>query len=202
MAELTAGFYAMVAGRQRRTLIHRVSVTADTSPKLHTSWSDPGYNQLRKPLYCPALLYNSTDRVSDINQSPFNVGTRLQLDDFSIDQVAELNRLYGTMLQSNQDPLQFFSLVGDYPYLANKGLSEMKTHGFDLETLVAEAHLQDGVFSHHMERLLITLNRDKRMAEAVVELLRGRPCPSAEIFYRLRTAGVIVGQSMRDARLR
>src|SRR4029434_1802258 len=32
--------------------------------------------------------------ITDLNQSPFNVGTRLALEDFNFEQVAELNRRY------------------------------------------------------------------------------------------------------------
>src|SRR5260370_17683853 len=33
--------------------------------------------------------------ITDLDQSPFNVGTRLTLDDFTLDQTAELNRPCG-----------------------------------------------------------------------------------------------------------
>ena len=36
--------------------------------------------------------------ITDQNQSPFNVGTRLELKDFSIEQVGELNTRYGSPL--------------------------------------------------------------------------------------------------------
>src|SRR5262245_3048137 len=36
--------------------------------------------------------------ITDLNQSPFNVGTRLALEDFGFEQVAELNRRYGSPL--------------------------------------------------------------------------------------------------------
>src|SRR5207244_11189541 len=38
--------------------------------------------------------------ISDMNQSPFNIGTLLALEDFTLPQVAELNRSYGSPLQS------------------------------------------------------------------------------------------------------
>src|SRR5205814_9448331 len=37
--------------------------------------------------------------ISDLNQSPFNVGTRLELSDFTGQQVTELNRRYGSPLR-------------------------------------------------------------------------------------------------------
>src|ERR1043166_1666817 len=46
--------------------------------------------------------------ITDVNQSPFNVGTRLTLEDFTFEQVADLNRRYGAPLQNNEELSQFF----------------------------------------------------------------------------------------------
>ena len=37
--------------------------------------------------------------IQDLNQSPFNVGTKIFLEDFTADQVAELNRRYNSPLR-------------------------------------------------------------------------------------------------------
>src|SRR5262249_28465305 len=53
--------------------------------------------------------------ITDPNRSPFNVGTRLELEDFTMEQVAELNRLYGTQapppLRSPEELAHFYHLV-------------------------------------------------------------------------------------------
>src|SRR5207249_4543662 len=48
--------------------------------------------------------------ISDLNQSPFNVGTRLQLSDFDAVEIAELNERYSTPLRSAQDRERFHRL--------------------------------------------------------------------------------------------
>src|SRR5207302_11048053 len=45
--------------------------------------------------------------ITDMNQSPFNVGTRLVLADFTLEQVSELNHRYGSPL-SNVSTLNQF----------------------------------------------------------------------------------------------
>ena len=55
--------------------------------------------------------------ITDLNQSPFNVGTRLVLEDFSLEQVAELNQRYGSPLRVQTGLAGFFKLVGGHPYL-------------------------------------------------------------------------------------
>jgi len=46
------------------------------------------------------------------------------------------------------------------------------------------------------------LAKNPQLLEVVRVMLRGRRCPTQESFYRLRTAGIMTGDSMQDARLR
>jgi len=63
--------------------------------------------------------------ISDLNQSPFNVGTRLTLEDFTLEQLAELNGRYGNPLVDNKELIRFQQLVGGHPYLSQRGLYEI-----------------------------------------------------------------------------
>ena len=49
--------------------------------------------------------------ISDLNQSPFNVGTRLTLNDFTPEQVAELNRRYDSPLKDQTEAAAFYNLL-------------------------------------------------------------------------------------------
>jgi hypothetical protein len=66
--------------------------------------------------------------ITDLNQSPFNVGTRLALEDFTSEQIAELNRRYGSPLKNAAEITRYLALVGGQPYLVRKGLHDMATH--------------------------------------------------------------------------
>src|SRR5207302_6298972 len=66
--------------------------------------------------------------LSDLNQSPFNVGTRLELGDFSLEQVGDLNRSYGRPLP-DEALTRFHRLVGGHPYLVRRGLQEIAVRG-------------------------------------------------------------------------
>ncbi|MBS1790600.1 MAG: helix-turn-helix transcriptional regulator [Acidobacteria bacterium] len=139
--------------------------------------------------------------ITDVHQSPFNVGTRLTLEDFSLDQVAELNLRYGSLL-GEPEIERFFMLVGGHPYLVRCGLHEMTLQEKSLEALEVEADRDEGPFGDHLRRLLISLQQDAALCDVVRGLLQGQPCPTEESFYRLRSAGVVVGDSARNARLR
>jgi class 3 adenylate cyclase len=140
--------------------------------------------------------------ITDLNQSPFNVGTRLTLEDFTQVEVAELNRRYQEPLRNTAELERFTRLVGGHPYLVRRGLDEMTNHRMNLAELEIQADRDEGLFGDHLRRLLIALTRDPDLTEVVRRVLRGQPCPTAESFYRLRTAGILVGDSAEDARLR
>ena len=53
--------------------------------------------------------------ITDLNQSPFNVGTRLALADFTLEQVAELNWRYGSPLRGEPELAGFVHLAGGHP---------------------------------------------------------------------------------------
>ncbi|HKQ80060.1 MAG TPA: AAA-like domain-containing protein [Blastocatellia bacterium] len=139
--------------------------------------------------------------ITDIHQSPFNVGTRLKLEDFTLEQVAELNRRYGTPL-SEAEVERYFRLVGGHPYLVRRGLHEMTARGATFDALESRAAHDEGPFSDHLRRLLISLSQDTALCRVTQGLLEGQPCPNAESFYRLRSAGVMVGESSRDIKPR
>src|SRR6185369_2500487 len=89
--------------------------------------------------------------ITDINQSPFNVGTRLTLRDFTSEQVAELDRRHGAPLADPRDLAIFSSLVGGHPYLVRQGLLALAT-GTTLEALLELAPSVEGPFGEHLGR--------------------------------------------------
>jgi hypothetical protein len=140
--------------------------------------------------------------IADLNQSPFNIGTRLELDDFAIEQVADLNRRHGAPLKSEAEVARFYELVSGHPHLVRLGLHEMASHSTNLAALESRASGEGGVFSDHLQRLRVLLARDPALCAVIREVLQGRPCPTPDSFYRLRSAGLVVGDSERNARLR
>jgi len=137
--------------------------------------------------------------IPDLNQSPFNVGTRLGLEDFTIEQVMDLNRRYGWPVR---DMARYYGLVGGEPYLVRCGLAEMATHGTDIAAFEARAADDDWIFGHHLQRVHGLIARDSALCETVRGVLRGEPCPTPQIFHRLRSAGLLAGTSGQDARMR
>ncbi len=140
--------------------------------------------------------------ITDLNQSPFNVGTRIPLDDFTLDQVAELNARYGSPLTTGDELTRFYELLAGHPYLTRRGLSELVLNDGGIPGLEARADREDGPFGDHLRRILIGVSADSELLKAVAGILSGGSTIAADVFYRLRSAGILTGGSASEARLR
>ncbi len=140
--------------------------------------------------------------ITDLVQSPFNIGTRVTLDDFLPEQVAELNRRYGDPLQGADELARFTRLVGGQPFLVRRGLHELATQRINLTAFEASADRDEGVFGDHLRRLLISLAKDAGLTEVVRVILRNQPCPDPASFHRLRSAGLMIGDTIAHIRPR
>lgn len=141
--------------------------------------------------------------IDNLDQSPFNVGTHLPpLADFSLDEVVALNQRYSSPVHHEADLAHLRRWLGGQPYLTSRWLYEMRTQPCDFATLQAQAIREDGPFAGHLKRLLLLLSQDERLSEAVRQVLRERPCSDRHSWERLRSAGVLVGATPEQARLR
>lgn len=140
--------------------------------------------------------------ITDMNQSPFNIGTRLTLEDFTPQQVSDLNRRYGSPLKDQAELDRFVHLVSGHPYLVRRGLHEIATRKMNIASFEAQADHDEGTFGDHLRRILVLLAKDPVLSDVVRGILKGQACPTPESFYRLRSAGIITGNSQDDVRLR
>ncbi|MBC8136592.1 MAG: adenylate/guanylate cyclase domain-containing protein [Fibrella sp.] len=140
--------------------------------------------------------------ITDMNQSPFNVGTRLTLHDFTSEQVAELNVRYGSPMNPSEIVV-FHQLIGGQPYLTRRGLDELTANsGLSFAQFAKEAGRDEGVYGDHLRRMYLSLCQDQTLVKGMQVLLGGGSHLGAELFYRLRTAGLVQGESVTDAKIR
>ncbi len=140
--------------------------------------------------------------ITDVNQSPFNVGTRLVLTDFNLEQVRVLNHRYGDPLHSESELENFFALVGGQPFLTQRGLHQIVEQGLSFPQFAAGAARDEGPYGDHLRRIFVSINQDATLCDAVRGVISGKPSSSSDSFYRLRSSGVVAGDSAREMRLR
>jgi hypothetical protein len=142
------------------------------------------------------------------------VGTKIELRDFGIEEVSELNRRYGAPLETPAELQRFFALVGGSPYLVRRGLQELRAlaasprgavGAYPLETFESIADQDEGPFGDHLRRILVTLAKNPVLTDAVRQVI-GSAGAKASIpmddFVRLRSAGVMAGASSNEVTLR
>jgi hypothetical protein len=140
--------------------------------------------------------------IKEQNQSPFNVGTKFVLEDFTLEHIVDLNQRYGIPLKNNKEIKQFHQLVGGQPYLVRCGLNDMVSYQLTLNEFIRKAAHDDGTYGEHLHRIVMLLNREQALSEVMQQVLRGEPCPDYESFYRLRSFGILKGESKDNVSLR
>src|SRR5438874_1977799 len=129
--------------------------------------------------------------IQDLNQSPFNVGRRLELQDFNLQQMVDLNGRYGGPLKSYQEVERLHALIGGQPFLARRALDVLATGKLDSAGLEEQAARDDGPFGDHLKRILVSVSRLPAVREYVKAVLAGNARADQEAYYRLLAAGVV-----------
>lgn len=141
--------------------------------------------------------------IDDLNQSPFNVGERLRLDDFNDGEVATLAALHGVSLGDGAETLR--RLIGGQPYLMRQALYTLATEGWTVDQLWDVAADETGPFGDHLRGLLWKLRRNEQLFEAMKAAVKGDGCADEMDFQRLRAVGLVIvdqGNSRLAARPR
>jgi len=115
--------------------------------------------------------------IQDINQSPFNVGQRIELRGFTLRQADELNKRYGEPLRGIDQVHEVQDLLDGQPFLTRTAFDVLIRSNGNLRGLLASADRDDGPFGDHLRRVLVSVTQlstvrdviDRVMANAFVE---------------------------------
>jgi class 3 adenylate cyclase/predicted Ser/Thr protein kinase len=129
--------------------------------------------------------------IEDLNQSPFNVGRRLELADFDLAQTADLNRRYREPLRSHAEVEALYGLIGGQPYLTRRALDVIATEEYGFAALMQRADSDEGPFQDHLKRTLAAVSRLPAVLGYARAVLEGGARPSDDAYHRLLEAGVI-----------
>jgi hypothetical protein len=125
-------------------------------------------------------------------QSPFNVGLRLYLEDFTSAQVRDLNQRHGSPVQ-DKDFSGFMELLSGQPYLTRRALYALVTERWTYSDLLRVATSDQGPFGDHLRHLHWLLRDEPDLREALKQIIRQEHCGDDERFFRLLRAGLVKG---------
>lgn len=130
--------------------------------------------------------------IADATQSPFNVGTKLYLKDFSEEQVQDLNRRHLSPIDSRRFS-EFMHFFGGQPYLTRKALYTLVTAKPTWKQFIGAAVKDDGPFSDHLRRQLWLLRDEPKLRDALHQVVHKNRCDDENARFRLLRAGLIKG---------
>ena len=128
--------------------------------------------------------------IQDLNQSPFNVGTPIQLKDFHPQEVAELNRRHGQVLH----PAELRALmdwVGGHPYLVRKALYLAASGEMTIAEVFKTAKTDRGPFSGHLRYHFFRMADKPHLVQGMLQVIRNQTCADEQVLRRLESAGLV-----------
>jgi DNA-binding CsgD family transcriptional regulator len=139
------------------------------------------------------VLVTSTEPyqlIENLNQSPFNVGEVIELEDFTPTQVAELNRRHGSPFPAPEER-ELVSLLAGHPYLVRRALYLVASGRLTPAELYRTATGDRGPFGDHLRHHLFRLNSKPDLIEGMRQVIRFHTCPNETVFFRLYGAGLV-----------
>ncbi len=126
--------------------------------------------------------------ITDLNQSPFNIGFRVSLRDFSKEEVSLLAERFGI-----SDPKTIEAVhcsTNGHPFLTRRAFAFMSQGGNQLE-LISSVTLQDGPFSDHLQAVLGVVLQDEELVAEVKRMLAGKKFARITTQYKLMAVGIL-----------
>ncbi|MEL7241926.1 MAG: AAA-like domain-containing protein [Cyanobacteria bacterium J06573_2] len=120
----------------------------------------PKWRQLRL-----VILHTQAYTELDINQSPFNAGTEINLPDFTPEQVLQLAQQYGLKWDTTQ-VMQLMQMVGGHPYLVGEALKKLVQENISLEEVLQTAPTAWGIYRYHLQKHSQNLLANSRLTAA------------------------------------
>jgi serine/threonine protein kinase len=128
--------------------------------------------------------------ITDVSQSPFNVGLRIQLNDFDESQVEDLNRRHGLAV-SPRDLPRLYDLLGGHPYLTRQAMYTLIDRKMTWAEFADMAPTDDGPFGSHLRSYLWQLSTRPDLVAGMLQVLRQGRCDDEQVLYRLSAAGLV-----------
>lgn len=154
--------------------------------KTHNCWA-----QLR------LILSHSTEVYIplDINQSPFNAGIPILLEEFDASQVEALAGLYQLGWDKSKIA-KLMDLVGGHPYLVRLAMYQIKTNDLTIEQFLDRATSEMEIYSDPLRRLLNTLKQSSALTSAFARVVESAEPVTLDCLqiYQLHSIGLVQHQ--------
>ena len=128
----------------------------------------------------------------DINQSPLNVGLRIELEPFNQEQVKQLMQRHQLNLSSDELK-KIMNLVAGHPYLVRLAFYYLKCQELSFENLLKTAATDTGIYRDVLQRNLHILQKNTELVEAFNKVLHSDSPVALEQIqgFKLHSIGLV-----------
>ena len=128
----------------------------------------------------------------DLNQSPFNAGIPISLEEFDEKQVTNLVKIHNLHWDTDQIR-SLMQLIGGHPFLTRLALYKVSIGSLTLKQLLLTAASEAGIYSNHLRRTLEALQKVPKLVEAYSQVIKSaKPVELDSMqIYKLRSMGLI-----------
>jgi hypothetical protein len=130
----------------------------------------------------------------NINQSPFNVGLSIELQEFTPEQVQILVARHQRLNWTDAEVEKLMNMVGGHPYLVRLALYHVQNQHTTLEQLLQTAPTDAGIYSDHLRGHLCNLEPHPNLAAAFSQVVNSLvPLElDSESAFKLHSMGLVV----------
>ncbi|NEQ35346.1 MAG: hypothetical protein F6K40_03085 [Okeania sp. SIO3I5] len=146
------------------------------------SWSDKASrNHLWQRLRLVISYTPNIEMKINPNQSPFNIGTTIEVPEFTSKQVQQLAENYQLNLDNYQVE-ELMKMVAGHPYLVDLTFHSLKTcNAMTLEKILETAPTKDGIYhSPYLQEYLATLKQHSDIAQYFLKIINAEDIRNIE----------------------
>ena len=148
---------------------------------------DPDFQKLS------LFLSSSTEPhlfINNPNQSPFAVALPIELNDFTLTELRELNHRHQQWLRDDE-LLTLRNLLNGHPFLTRLAFYQIAMQQWDVATLLDSATTDSGPFYEHLLFVWQLIDESRELRRAVRQICRRQNFPENIVYYRLKEAGLV-----------
>lgn len=129
--------------------------------------------------------------IEDLNQSPFNIGWRVNLNTFTLEETAEFARRHGVAADALL-VARIQEYTGGRPFLVHLFLYHIALNPERLEQFFDGQSAGGGIFLDHLNHYLKQFQKDRDLRGAMKKVISGKGCDDVGMAGRLEAAGLAI----------
>ncbi|MDZ8189159.1 MAG: AAA-like domain-containing protein [Nostoc sp. ChiSLP02] len=130
----------------------------------------------------------------NFNQSPFNVGLSIELQEFSQEQIQILVERHQRLNWTDTQVKKLMDMVGGHPYLIRLAIYHVQHQDITFEQLLQTAATEAGIYNVHLRGHLCNLEQHPKLAAAFSQVVKSEVAIEidSESVFKLHSMGLVI----------